>query len=82
MKWQKATMYFVGLMLILVIAWDVFVLIDGGTESSISHLLIVWSYKYPIFTFASGVLCGHLFWRVRQTKELNDLKLVVKREKK
>lgn len=52
---------------------DVFLFIKGGTEATISHIILVWSYNYPIFTFAFGVLCGHFFWRTRDTKETKVL---------
>ena len=72
MNWKLFTTYFIGIVALIAIVWDVLVLVKGGTSASISHTIIVWSYKYPIFTFAAGVLCGHFFWRVRQTKELKQ----------
>lgn len=68
---KKYTPYFVGIIAIAIIIYDAVALIKGGTEASISHLMIVWSYEYPIFTFVMGVLAGHLFWRVRETKDLS-----------
>lgn len=50
------------------IVFDVYVFMDGGTEATISHTILVWSYKYPFFTFTCGFLMGHLFWRIRDTK--------------
>jgi|DEB0MinimDraft_6_1074348.scaffolds.fasta_scaffold99935_3 hypothetical protein len=72
MNWKKLTYYFMGIVAVIMGAWDVLVLVKGGTEASISHTVIAWSYRYPIFTFLSGILCGHFFWRVRQTKELKN----------
>jgi len=69
MKWQKATMIFIGVLIVAIAAWDVFVLVDGGTESSISHVMIVWAYKYPAFPFVMGFVMGHLFWRMKETSE-------------
>jgi len=73
MKWKKGTMIFIGVLIVAITAWDVFVLVDGGTESSISHVMIAWAYRFPIFPFLMGVLCGHLFWRMPQTKELDKI---------
>ncbi len=58
---------------VLIALYDFWAMSKGDTEASISHAMIVWSYNYPIFTFAFGVLCGHLFWRVRGTKELRKI---------
>jgi len=73
MKWQKATMAFIGILILAITAWDVFVLVDGGTESSISYVMIQWAYKYPLFPFCMGVLVGHLFWRMKNVKGTKKL---------
>jgi len=46
--------------------YDVYAYMEGGTEGTISHVLMSWSYNHPAFTFAFGFLCGHLFWRIRK----------------
>lgn len=69
MKWQKWTRVFIVAVVVLIAVWDVFVMVDGGTESSISHEMIVWAYKYPAFPFIMGFVMGHLFWRMGETKE-------------
>lgn len=58
---------------VILLGYDVFAIYKGGTEASISHMVIEWSYKYPIFTFSFGVLCGHFFWRVRGGKILRKI---------
>lgn len=73
MKWQKATMIFIGIIILAIAAWDIFVLVDGGTESSISYVLMTWAYKYPVFTFMMGFVMGHLFWRIRNVKGTDKL---------
>jgi hypothetical protein len=65
---KKLTVYFIGLCVLAIIGYDVYAIIKGGTEASISYTIYSWSYKYPIFTFACGVLAGHFFWRIRDTK--------------
>jgi hypothetical protein len=65
---MKLTKYFTVALVLIVAIFDVYVMAKGGTEASISHLLITVSYKYPFVPFLFGVLCGHLFWRMRDTK--------------
>ena len=83
MSIQNKTMYFI-IVIVLFVAivaslYDIYAMSKGGTEATISFIVFSWSYKYPIFTFASGfipgVLVGHLFWRIRdteKTKEISD----------
>ena len=67
------TVLLIALVTVLIAVYDVWAISKGGTEASISHLIFVWSYKYPMFTFMagliSGILIGHLFWRLRDTEE-------------
>jgi hypothetical protein len=65
---KKATTIFILVTILAIAGWDVYVIVEGGVESSISHTMIEWSYKYPIFTFLMGVIMGHLFWRMTDTK--------------
>lgn len=73
MNIRMVTQIFIALLIIVAIGYDIFAMMEGGTEASISHVVIEWSYKYPIATFASGLLCGHLFWRVRGGKILREI---------
>lgn len=73
------TLVSIGLFFVSWLVYDVYAIIEGGTEASISFMMYEWSYKYPIFTwvmgFAPGLLVGHFFWRIRdtnQTKEISD----------
>lgn len=73
---KKTALFVVGTMFLMSVIWvgyDVYAIIEGGTEASISYMFYSWSYKYPIFTwsmgFLPGVLVGHFFWRIRDTKE-------------
>lgn len=66
---RKATQIFVAFMIVAIAVYDVYAIMKGGTEASISHLMIVWAYKYPAFPFTMGFVCGHLFWRMPETKE-------------
>ena len=71
MNWKKYTAIFISLTFVSIVIYDALALSGGGTEASISHMLIVWSYKFPVLTFAFGFTMGHLFWRVRSTPQLD-----------
>lgn len=58
---------------LLIVVVDTYLIATGGTEASISHMLIDWSYKYPTFTFLFGFTMGHLFWRMRDTENTKGL---------
>lgn len=73
MNLKKLTAWFILVAVLVIAVYDGYVLIEGGTEASISHTLYMWSHKYPLVTFLWGMLCGHLFWRIRDTKETRKL---------
>ena len=73
MKHQRMTYAFIAIIFLICVVYDVFVLVDGGTESSISYVLMTWAYKYPILPFGVGFLCGHLFWRIKNVKGTDKL---------
>jgi hypothetical protein len=73
MKWQNMTMIFSFLLIAIIAIYDIWIMAKGGTESSISHMIIVASYKYPLVPFMFGIVCGHLFWRMRYTAETKKI---------
>ena len=68
-KMRNVTVIFIFLVIIAIAVFDVFAVYNGGTESTISHVLIGWSYEFPSFTFAMGFTMGHLFWKIRDIKK-------------
>lgn len=65
-------------LVVAILGYDVYAILKGGTEASISALLIKASYEMPFMVymigFGNGVLAGHLFWRLRSngmTKEID-----------
>lgn len=60
---RHLTYWFIGIAVVVIAFFDAYVIIEGGPESSISHVLIELSYKYPVITFMMGFIMGHLFWR-------------------
>lgn len=72
---KKWTVIFIFVTFAAIAGYDVYTIAVGGFETSISHTMIEWSYKYPIFTFLMGVIMGHLFWRMGDsatTKKISD----------
>ena len=67
------TFVIIPLLVLAVLIFDVIAIIEGGTEASISSLIIKTSYEMPFFTwsmgFIPGVLVGHLFWRMKSNKD-------------
>ena len=80
-NFKKYTVYFIGLVIVAIAVYDVIVIVNGGTEASISHTMIVWSYKYPVFTFLMGFVMGHLFWRMSDTIDTKKITEFVKGQK-
>lgn len=72
---SKTAIFTIGSIVLFLLSWivyDIYAINQGGTEASISFMMYSWSYKYPIFTwvmgFGPGVLVGHFWWRIRDTR--------------
>ena len=67
------TFYVLPLIVILILAYDVVAINKGGTEASISSLIITSAYKMPFMVYMiglfNGILIGHLFWRMKSNKD-------------
>lgn len=72
-KVKQYTVIFIIAVIVAIAMYDVFAIYQGGTEASISNILIQWSYKYPAFTFLLGYTMGHLTWRMRDTDKTKEL---------
>lgn len=70
---KKLTYIFIGILFAAITIYDVVAIIKGGTEASISSIMISWSYKFPLFPFTIGVICGHLFWRMKGNKDTKEI---------
>jgi hypothetical protein len=81
MKNTTKTVTFIVIPLIIaaILIFDVFAINVGGTEASISSLLITAAYKMPFMVYMvglfNGILVGHLFWRMRGNKDTKELGL-------
>lgn len=75
-KWKNRT-YIVMILIIMaivaVLIYDALAVYFGGTEASISSIIINLSYEMPFMVlcigFCTGVLFGHLFWRMKPNKD-------------
>jgi hypothetical protein len=60
-----------------ILIYDVYAIAKGGTEASISSILIVSAYKMPFMVYMiglfNGILVGHLFWRMRPNKDTKEI---------
>jgi len=66
---KTKTIIVIVLTVLLLIGWDVFAILEGGKEASISSVIITYSYDYPIIPFMFGFLCGHFFWRLKANRD-------------
>lgn len=48
--------------------YDLYCVVTSGVASSISNFVVQTGHYSPVFTFISGVVVGHLFLPMRETK--------------
>lgn len=51
---------------LLWIFWDVWVFYTSGNPSTESATLVRWSWYHPWIPFMAGLLCGHIFFDLRE----------------
>lgn len=76
---KYVTFGLIPLIIVLILIYDVYAIMVGGTEASISSLIITASYKMPFMVYCiglgNGLLASHLFWRMKSnadTKEIDN----------
>lgn len=78
-KTTKLVTLLIVALIIIVLIYDAVAIHFGGTEASISSLIITSSYQMPFMVFCIGfflgILCGHLFWRMRGNNETKKIGL-------
>lgn len=62
MSLRSLTKLILLVLLAALIAYDVGAVLLGGVEATISRVILRASRDWPVLTFASGALCGHLFF--------------------
>jgi hypothetical protein len=80
MTWKNKTLLVtlsIPMLIIFIFIYDAIAIHYGGTESSISSLLITSAYEMPFMVFCFGlfvgILSGHLFWRMRTNKDTKKI---------
>ncbi len=63
--WRCLTGAVMGVILALVIAYDVLARIRGGNNATISLCTLTWSEQWPVIAFVTGFVMGHIFWPFR-----------------
>lgn len=78
-KTTKLVALLILALIVIVLVYDAVAIHYGGTEASISSLIITSSYQMPFMVFCIGfflgVLSGHLFWRMRGNKDTSQIGL-------
>ena len=74
MNYKKLTKIFVLATIAIIIGFDVFVWVKGGTEATVSWTVFEWSYDYPILPFFMGFVMGHFFWQMKPKAKLEESK--------
>lgn len=73
----KFTFGVLGIAALAITVYDILAMNQGGRDSSISAQIIEMSYKMPLVVFIMGdifgLLKGHLFWRMRDTKTTKQI---------
>jgi len=71
MKVKEMTTYFIVLIFIVIIGYDIYAYIEGGQDATVSYIISQeWIYNYPAFTFGMGFVMGHLFWPMSKHKRV------------
>lgn len=58
---KKTTIWFCLIVTVFILLADVYFLVKGGSDSTISTIITTYSHKIPAIPFAFGLLCGHFF---------------------
>lgn len=73
MNVKKITLIIIAVTIVVLLAWDVYAILMGGTEASISSIIITSSYKFPLIPFFGGLLAGHFWWRMKSNPDTKDI---------
>jgi len=68
---RKWTVIFIVSILLLIGAYDVFIISYSGKQDSISWVVIEWGHQYPVFTFLIGfAMDQYCYVAIRATPKL------------
>jgi hypothetical protein len=74
-SFKKLTLIITVVSVALLLIYDAIAIYFGGTEASISSLVITAFYKQPLIPLLVGILIGHLFWRMKGNNDTRELGL-------
>ena len=75
---KKVTFMIIPLIILIILIYDAIAIMKGGgSEASISSLIIKSSYEMPFMVFMigqfTGILIGHLFWRMKSNEDTKKI---------
>lgn len=67
---RKATTITMAVLFLAIIAWDVYLAVDGTRYNTISSVLAsAPKWLEHLIVFSMGLLCGHWFWKAERKPE-------------
>jgi ABC-type lipoprotein release transport system permease subunit len=63
--WRCLTGTVLGVILAVLIAYDIVARIKGGNDATISVCTINWAEHWRVIAFVTGFVMGHIFWPCR-----------------
>lgn len=61
-NWRRVTKHALIALVAVVVVYDVYVILVGGPEASISRVTRDWAMHWQAVPFGVGIVTGHLFW--------------------
>ena len=71
---MNLTLLFIGVIVVLIAIFDVYIIAKKGKHESISAHIIRGSKQYPLLVLILGVVLGHLFWPMATVDIYPDVK--------
>lgn len=68
MDYTLITRLIICLVAFVVVIWDAFLMFKGHTNATFSVVLYESAREFPVISFISGFLCGHIFWQVYSSR--------------
>ena len=62
MNWRKVALIGTGLLIGVILLFDLVMLLIGGTGATVSVAIYTFSKSYPLVPFLTGMIAGHLFF--------------------
>jgi hypothetical protein len=59
---RTVTAVVLGAAAVGLVGWDIYAIIAGGVDGTISRVVLKASFDNPVIPFAMGFVSGHLFW--------------------